>query len=91
MLWGQNHTAISLDGVGAQELFAEPGDLFMASFSIINALPFWILGVPLVIAVVSYMRMPRQRDLVPTHDRADHQNGVREPAARRGDNNVSRG
>lgn len=30
-------------------------------------LPFWILGVPLIIGVISWMRMPKQSDL--THDR----------------------
>lgn len=37
-------------------------------------LPFWILGVPLVVAVISWLRMPKQGDL--TH--ADHiRNDVR--------------
>lgn len=27
-------------------------------------LPFWILGVPLVVAVISWMRMPKQGHLL---------------------------
>jgi hypothetical protein len=36
----------------------------MTTSLLVNALPFWILGVPLVLSIISYMRMPRQRDLV---------------------------
>lgn len=58
---------------------------------ITNALPFWILGVPLVVSVISYMRMPRQSDLVPPDRRNDRRNIVREPVIRSGDTAVARG
>lgn len=28
-------------------------------------LPFWILGVPLVVAVISWLRLPKRGDLAP--------------------------
>ncbi|MCM0000272.1 MAG: hypothetical protein NBV68_12875 [Erythrobacter sp.] len=58
---------------------------------ITNVLPFWILGVPLVVSVISYMRLPSQSDLVPPDRRAERNNIVREPVIRSGDTAVSRG
>ncbi len=58
---------------------------------IVNILPFWILGVPLAVAVISYLKMPRQSELVPPDRRNDRQNLVREPAITSGDTVVSRG
>lgn len=58
---------------------------------ITNVLPFWILGIPLVVSVISYMRLPRQSDLVPPDRRAERNNIVREPVIRSGDTAVSRG
>jgi len=48
----------------------------MSSSWLVNILPFWILGVPLVIAIISYMRMPRQRDLVSPDHRDGRRNSV---------------
>lgn len=58
---------------------------------ITNVLPFWILGVPLAVSVISYMQMPRQRDLVPPDRRHDRRNITGEPVIRAGDTPVSRG
>ncbi len=58
---------------------------------ITNALPFWILAVPLVVSVISYIRMPRQSDLVPPDRRNDRRNITGEPVIRSGDTTVSRG
>jgi hypothetical protein len=45
----------------------------MSSLNIIPALPFWILGVPFVVALISWLRMPKQSDL--THaDGSRHHN-----------------
>lgn len=43
----------------------------MSSFELVNILPFWILGVTLLVGIISYMRMPRQSDLV---SRGGHNN-----------------
>jgi hypothetical protein len=45
--------------------------IFMPSFELVNILPFWILGIPLLVGIISYMRMPRQSDLV---SRGGHNN-----------------
>jgi len=58
---------------------------------ITNALPFWILGVPLLVSVISYMRMLRQRDLVPPDRRHERNNITDEAVIRAGDTPVSRG
>ena len=58
---------------------------------ITNALPFWILGIPLVLSVISYMRLPRQGVLVPPDRRHDRRNITGEPVIRAGDTTVSRG
>lgn len=63
----------------------------MAYWSIVNILPFWILGVPLIVAIISYFRMPRQSELAPPDRRSERQNLVREPAIRSGDTVISRG
>jgi hypothetical protein len=44
----------------------------MSNFAAINILPFWILGVPLVVAIISLTRLPRRRNIAPT-DRRAHQ------------------
>lgn len=36
---------------------------FMSSFNIIPILPFWILGVPLAVAIISLIRLPKQSEL----------------------------
>lgn len=56
-----------------------------------NALPFWILGTPLVVSVISYMRKPSRSDLAPPDRRYERNNIVREPVIRSGDAAVSRG
>lgn len=63
----------------------------MSSSWITNLLPFWILGVPLVVAIVNYLRMPGQRDLAPPDRREDRRNIVGETAIRAGDTAVTRG
>lgn len=63
----------------------------MAYSSIVNALPFWILGVPLALAVISYVRMPRQSDLVPPDRREERSNFAREPEFRAGEAVASEG
>lgn len=63
----------------------------MSSSWITNLLPFWILGVPLVIAIINYLQMPAQRDLAPPDRREDRRNIVGETAIRAGDTAVSRG
>jgi hypothetical protein len=65
MLLGPHPHIVSLAGVGAQILFAVIGELFVAYSSIINALPLWILGVPLAVTVFSCLRRPQHSDLVP--------------------------
>jgi hypothetical protein len=52
----------------------------MTSFIITNLLPFWILGVPLVIALASWARMPRQSQLAPVDRRGrDRDYGSNDP------------
>lgn len=52
----------------------------MADFTITNLLPFWILGVPLAIAVISWARMPRQNQLAPVDRRGrDRDYGSNDP------------
>lgn len=63
----------------------------MSSSWITNILPFWILGVPLVVAIISYLRMPNQRDLAQPDRRGERRNIVREEHIRAGDTAVSRG
>ncbi len=63
----------------------------MSSSWIVNLLPFWILGVPLVIAIISYLRMPRQSELAPPDRREDRRNIVGETAIRAGDTAVWKG
>lgn len=63
----------------------------MNSFSIVNLLPFWILGLPLIVAIFSYFRMPRHVDLVPRDRRAERHNIVRESHIHAGDTAASRG
>ncbi len=43
----------------------------MLTFFGIPLLPFWILGVPFVAAIVSFLRLPSQRDLAPRHRQHD--------------------
>lgn len=45
----------------------------MGSFDLINLLPFWILGFPLVVALVSLMRLPRRSDLIHADPRREHE------------------
>jgi hypothetical protein len=58
---------------------------------IANALPLWILGVPLVVSVISYMRKPSLSDPATPDRRYERNNIVREPVIRSGDTAVSRG
>ncbi len=44
----------------------------MSSFIGIPTLPFWILGVPLVIAMISYVRTPKHRDLATSDQRRNN-------------------
>jgi len=37
----------------------------MPSSLVTTILPFWILGVPLIVAIISLLRLPRHRDIVP--------------------------
>jgi hypothetical protein len=63
----------------------------MDSSWITNLLPFWILGVPLIVSIISYMRMPRQRDLARPDRTRDRPDKARESHIRAGDATVSRG
>lgn len=63
----------------------------MNSFSIVNLLPFWILGLPLLVGIFSYFRMPSHTDLVPRDRRAERHNIARESHIRAGDTAASRG
>ena len=63
----------------------------MASSWITSILPFWILGLPLIISIISYMRLPRQRDLAPPDRTRERHNLTRESHIRAGDTVVSRG
>lgn len=54
---------------GDQSYLTPQGVIEVFSF-VGSVLPFWILGVPLVVAVISWMRMPRQGHLAPR----DHRN-----------------
>ena len=63
----------------------------MASSWMASILPFWILGVPLVVAIISYFRMPSQDKLAPPDRTRERHNIVREPHIRAGDTAVSRG
>ena len=58
---------------------------------LINILPFWILGLPLALAIISYVRLPRRRDLVPPDRTRERHNVVRESHIRAGDTAASRG
>lgn len=91
MLWGWQCNSLSLWRVGVQKLFAVIGELFMDYSSIVNVLPFWILGVPLAVAIISFMKMPRQSAIAPPDRREERHNIVREPAIRSGDTVISRG
>lgn len=64
----------------------------MDSSWITNLLPFWILGKPLIVSIISYMRLPNQSDLAAPPDRTrERHNIVRESHIRAGDTAVSRG
>lgn len=52
--------------------------------SIVNILPFWILGVPLAIAIISYIRMPRQADLTPPDRRSQRESLTSDAGSRSG-------
>ncbi len=63
----------------------------MGSSWLINILPFWILGLPLAVAIISYIRLPAQRDLAPPDRTRERHNIVRESHIRAGDTAASRG
>ncbi len=63
----------------------------MASSWIANLLPFWILGIPFVVAIISCLRLPSQDKLAPPDRRRERHNIVRESHITAGDTAVSRG
>lgn len=91
MLWGHSRREVSIDQTGKPKLFVASRELFIDNYWIKNALPFWILGVPLLVSVISYTQMPGQRALVPPDRREERRNIVREPVIRSGDIAASRG
>lgn len=80
MLWVNSLHGISVVPNERHTLFAAFGDFFMDNSWITNALPFWILGVPLAVAVISYLRIPRHRDQVSQDYRDEHRTVADEPA-----------
>lgn len=52
----------------------------MNSSLIGTILPFWILGVTLAVAIISLLRLPKQRDLAPS-DRHSPRNTTGEQPA----------
>ena len=59
--------------------------------SIVNILPFWILGVPLAIAIISYIRMPRQADLTSPDRRSQRESLTSDAGSRSGETSIPRG
>jgi hypothetical protein len=59
--------------------------------SIVNILPFWILGVPLAIAIISHIRMPRQADLTPPDRRSQRESLTSDAGSRSGETSIPRG
>lgn len=91
MLWGLPMIQYSLDRREEPYLFAAFGVSFMASSWITNILPFWILGVPLVVSIISYMRLPSQRRLATSGRDGRRHDDLRESHIRTGEAAVSRG
>lgn len=63
----------------------------MASSWITNILPFWILGVPLIVSIISYMRLPSQRELARPERGSDRHDTERHSDHRAGQTAASRG
>jgi hypothetical protein len=63
----------------------------MSSSLLVNGLPFWILAVPLIVGVISYIQTPRLGDHVPPDRREDRRNIAGEAYIQSGDTAISRG
>ncbi len=63
----------------------------MESSWITNLLPFWILGIPLIVSIISYMRLPSQRELAQPERSTGRHDTLRNSHIRAGETAGSRG
>jgi hypothetical protein len=72
-------------------LIGKAGVCFMLSSQGMVALPFWILGLPLAVAIISYVRPAQQGGFIPPDRRNQRSNFISDPIIRAGDSVLFKG